>query len=704
MTLKDIDIKPSYETLEVDPVGDFYIPALRESCGYDRIAGFFSSSSLALAARGIAGLISNGGHMRLIVSPNLNAEDLQAIKESEEDPVKYIENSMMNELSGLEHGLEADHVRALGWMLAQGMLEMRIACVVDEDEESTGALFHQKVGVLRDAEGNVLSFSGSVNETAAGWLYNAEEFKVFRGWVPGEDKYLATDIKKFDEFWDGSRKHVKVYKPSEALRAELIKLGEGFNVERVAVSRYKKEQRKKKVKEMIPLFFYQREAVDCWDDHGRRLLFEMATGTGKTRTAIACVNLVKETEDQVICIVAAPEVTLARQWEGEFDKLGVGFDERVYADSSSGGKSKWMPAIERYVSRMSIGRCRTLLVMTTHDTACSCEFTALFDKVRPRVRICFVGDEVHGLGSRVRRNALLERYDYRVGLSATPSRWYDEGGTQLLREYFGGDSYVFSIRDAQETINPLTGETFLTPYTYRIEFLALDSWEKEQYLALTDRIAKLSQSDDPDQNDLRDRLLMKRADITKNAAAKIPLFRKLVQSEGMDKTLVFVSPQQIDEVCSILAESRVSAHPFTMRQGTKKSREFGGLSEREHIIKCFKEGSYQTLVAISCLDEGIDIPSAEKGILLSSSTNPREYIQRVGRVIRRFPGKRRAEIVDFVVEPDLSQICDPETRRMEARLFAKELQRVKEMAGNAENSTDVLFQINERLEKLYGLQ
>ena len=141
-----------------------------------------------------------------------------------------------------------------------------------------------------------------------------------------------------------------------------------------------------------------------------------------------------------------------------------------------------------------------------------------------------------------------------------------------------------------------------------------------------------------------------------------------------------------------------------MNQGTRKTAEYGGKSEREHIIECFKEGSYQTLVAISCLDEGIDIPCAEKGILLSSSTNPREYIQRVGRVIRRYPGKVSAEIVDFIVEPDLSRISDPDLRKREIAIFAKELRRVGEMAGNATNSTDVLFAVNERLEKIYGLQ
>lgn len=703
MSFSDLDIASAYETLVADPIEGFYVPVLREAVGYDRIAGFFTSSSLALAARGIAGLIRNGGTMRLVVSPKLNPEDVRVIQESGENPLHYIERSMIDELDNLEASFEADHVRALGWMLARGLLQLKIACVIKEGEVD-GALFHQKVGILKDSDGNRISFSGSVNETAAGWLFNSEEFKVFKSWVPGEEKFLDPDVRKFDELWAGERPHVKIFEPSEALRRNLVELGEGFDVERIAVKKYRKQRAQQKAREKIPLFFYQQEAVDCWEKHGRRLLFEMATGTGKTRTAIACVNLVKETEGKLLCVVAAPEVTLARQWEGEFEKLGVRFDALVYADSSSGGKAKWKPLLERYVSRMKIGRCNSLLVLTTHDTACSPDFTLIVSSVAESVKTCLVGDEVHGMGSRIRRSALLDRYDYRIGLSATPSRWFDDSGTQILLSYFGDASYAFSIRDAQQTINPVTGETFLTPYVYRAVFVRLDEWEMDEYLELTAKMVKLSFSDDGEGEEARERLLMKRADIVKNAKAKLPAFAHLVRTESMDKTLVFTSPQQIDEVCEILGERRIASHRFTMKQGTRKSDDFGGRSEREHILELFKDGTFQALVAISCLDEGIDIPIAEKAILLSSSTNPREYIQRIGRVIRRYPGKQRAYVYDFIVEPDWGQLHDPDMRKYELRIFEKEMRRVKEMAGNAENSTEVLFDINERLEKLYGLQ
>ena len=701
MALRDLELKPSYETLKEDPVKDFYIPVLKESVSYDRIAGFFSSTSLALAARGVLGLINNGGHMRLIVSPKLSKEDAAAIRQADRDPQAVIEASMIDSLDELGNTLKDDHVRALGWMLAKGLLDIRIACVVDDDEADTGALFHQKVGVLRDAESNEVSFSGSINETASGWLHNSEEFKVFSSWGEGKT-YLEDDKLKFQELWEGQRKYTKLYHPSDVLTYELIKLGDDFEPEKLALKAYEREKRKEAAREAISLFPYQKDAVEAWERVGRRMMFEMATGTGKTRTAIACVNVAKAEAEQFVCIVAAPEITLARQWDGEFKKLGVSFDELVFADSSSGGKAKWKPEIKRCLSRMRTGLCSSLLVMVTHTTGSADDFIELFEGLSEKITVCFVGDEVHGLGSSKQRKALLERYDYRIGLSATPKRWFDIEGTTLLEDYFGNESFQFTIKDAQNTINPVTGHPFLTPYCYIPVFLTLDDSEMDDYLELSAKILSMSHRDDDDSKEKLKMLVIKRANIVKNAAGKLPLFEANMRKEDVDKTLVFTSPQQIDDVCRILARCRISAHPFTEKQGTRKKKEYGGLSEREYLLRQFTSGGYQALVAISCLDEGIDIPSADTAILLSNSTNPREYIQRIGRVIRYCPGKEKARIFDYIVEPNWERISDPEIKKQEINVFSKELNRVSEMAENATNYIDVAFSINERLERVYG--
>ena len=210
MSFLDIDITYSYETGRDDPVNEFYVPLLAEAISYDRIAGFFTSASLAIAARGIAGLIQNKGTMRIIACPRLDKKDANVIKNVIEYPDKYISKQLLEDLEHIEDDFQRDHLRALGWMLANGYLEMKIALVKQKEAETIDyeSLFHQKIGIMKDKDGNCLSFSGSINETASGWLTNIEEFKVFRSWELGQDSYLDADIKRFEEFWNGLRHNV----------------------------------------------------------------------------------------------------------------------------------------------------------------------------------------------------------------------------------------------------------------------------------------------------------------------------------------------------------------------------------------------------------------------------------------------------------------------------------------------------------------
>ena len=196
--LKDVDIKFKYDSDKDDLVNEFYVPVLSNSVEYYRMSGYFSSSSLAIAARGIAKFILNGGKMKLLCNAQLTKEDYEIIEKTNQNPIDYIQDSFLYDLHHIEDEFIKNHVKALGWMLANGFLEIKIALPKDKK-----GIFHSKVGVLRDKEHNYISFSGSDNETAAGWLYNIEEFKVFKSWDSGEDKYVSSDLDTFFEYWDG---------------------------------------------------------------------------------------------------------------------------------------------------------------------------------------------------------------------------------------------------------------------------------------------------------------------------------------------------------------------------------------------------------------------------------------------------------------------------------------------------------------------
>ena len=699
LTLQDLSLKSSYESKTDELVQDFYIPALSCAVSYDRIAGFFSSWSLSIAAEGLAALICSGGHMRLLASPHLSESDAKIMAEATNGSKKFFENKLLNSLESVSSEFERDHLQALGWMLSNGYLEIKLVQVInDSTGAATADLFHQKVGIITDSEGNALSFSGSINESASAWIGNIEEFKVFRSWLPGQDEFYQADKKRFDSFWNGQRSYVCVMELPEAVKKRIIQYGEDFSKDVFIAKHYitRKKIQTKSIKENLSLFPYQKRALDFWIKNDYKLLFEMATGTGKTRTALACVNHLVEQITQLIVIISCPEGTLARQWrDNEVIPAGFKFESEIVAD---GTNLKWRTQLMTSINKLSVGFLKNLIIYTTHTTSSSSDFIERIESCKSNIPICFVADETHGLGASKSKRALLDRYNYRIGLSATPERWFDDVGTIILRNYFGNQSFEFNITDALSTLNPLTGKPFLVNYYYNPVFVSLNSDELNEYMKLTNKIRKLfnCQKDSDDYQKRYEKLVFNRANIQKNASSKLPALKKLLCSlkDDISNLLIFVSPEQIDPVMQLLCDLHIAAHRFTQKEGTSKSVEYGGISEREYLIKHFKSGDYQVLVAISCLDEGIDIPSANKAILLANSTNPREYVQRIGRVIRQSPNKSFAKIYDFLVVPDKTVILPPEIAQFEKDILKKELVRVSEMSKNAINNASVLKMVS----------
>lgn len=703
MLLQSLQLKSSYESKVDDLVQDFYVPVLECAVNYDRIAGFFSSSSLAVASQGIAALIANSGHMRLLASPRLNKQDAEIIHRVTQSPEEFVQKRMLDDLETLGSEIERDHISALGWMLANDYLEIQLVEPLDDKGKVSngGEIFHQKIGVVRDGSGRRISFSGSINESASGWLSNIEEFKVFRDWLPGQEEFVDIDETRFETYWNHQNQFVRVSDLPSAVKEKLITYGDDFDREEYIARYYQKIKAKRsaaqKVDNNLSLFWYQKAAMEKWIGNGCRMLFEMATGTGKTRTALACVNHLMKTNKQIIVVIACPEATLSRQWESnEVKPAGFIFDQSIIAD---GTNTKWRTQLPTAINKIIAGYRNNLIIYTTHTTSCNKDFIPIIESVPLRIPVCFVGDEAHGLGAFQSKKALVERYNYRIGLSATPERWFDDVGTTVLHRFFGEESYEFTIADALTNFNPITKKTFLVNYFYHLIFVQLSEKEIEKYMQLSKRISKLSRinkNKEDEYHKLYENLLFARADIQKNAESKMYALESLLRSMKGDtrNLLIFTSPEQINNVMSLLKELKIPAHRFTQSEGTKKSENYGELSEREYIIHHFKKGVFHALVAISCLDEGIDIPSADKAILMANSTNPREYIQRIGRVIRQAPNKKKADIYDFIVTPDRSGVFPDELREFEMKVFKKEVVRVEEMAKNAINNAQVQIEID----------
>ena len=613
--------------------------------------------------------------MKLICSAVFSKEDKKIIQDSNENPEKFIEKYALNDFNSIEDGFVKDHVEALGWMLANNLLDIKIAIPTNDQ-----GIFHSKIGILKDEDGNLISFSGSDNETAFGWLYNIEEFKVFCSWDESEKKFVYSDLNDFNKYWEGNTLKTKIIDIPLAIKNELIKLAP---ISKSDLKIFKNINPKIKLRD------YQNEAINNWFSNDCRGLFEMATGTGKTFTALSCFKELSDSKDKLITVIACPQSHLIDQWIK---------DVRMFHDGeiiiASGKNNKWKDDFSKLRKKFLFDTINKAVVMTTHASLSSEYFINTINKFN--VEKLLIVDEVHGIGSSKQRLGLDNCYDYRLGLSATPSRWFDEEGTSLIEEFFQGIVFEFDIERALTEVNPDTNETYLCPYYYCPIIVDLTDEEYDQYLMYSYKIAQIlgSKKNKIDKDKELTKYNMLRQKVINNAENKYYEFDKLLKKyPDIDKLIVFCSPQQIDEVQNILNQNMViPQHRFTQNESASISKKTG-MSERDEILNLFSEGSYRALVAIKCLDEGVDVPVAETAIIMSSTSNPREHVQRRGRILRRFPGKENAVIYDMLVFPE-------EPTDIGSKIMKNEILRYKEFAENAINSYDCLKLLRKYYDKV----
>lgn len=661
MSLKDINIKIKYDSDEDDLLNDFYIPVLSEANEYYRLSGFFNSSSLAVSACGLENFIKNNGKMKLVTSVIFSEDDLNRINEAEENPSKIIEENFIKDFNNISNEFVKDHLAALGWMIANDYLEIKVAYPKD-----FVSLFHPKVGILKDSDNNILSFSGSDNETRSGWLSNIEEFKVFASWKSGHSEIIESDKNSFFKYWQDYAKKVKVIDIPRAIKRDIIKLApknaDNLNFHQLSTftggeNISNKDERK--------LRFYQQDALDAWFENDCRGIFELATGTGKTFTALKSLEKLYKQED-IVCVIACPLIYLVEQWAKDIKKFPI--FENVY--KIYGANANWKKELNDFIFDLDLGVLDDGIIVTTHNTFSNSSFIEALSKCDKK--LCVIVDEMHHLGAEKFSEGLRGiNYNYRLGLSATPSVYMNDEATDFLMDYFGGIIASFTIQDALTNIDPETGEYYLTEYNYHPIRVMLNGKELEEYKKLSNQIRIQYFKDNDDSDGVLIRLLNKRRQILKNAEDKDDKLREILNKfDDLDHLIIFTTYNQKERVLKILGEENVSPrHEFTSNVSAKHIKEIG-MSERELLIDKFDKGNLKALVAIKCLDEGVDVPSADKVIIMSSSTNPMEYVQRRGRVLRKFPGKKIATIFDMVILPEddgleiTKSIRDAEVRRL----------------------------------------
>ncbi|WP_062526624.1 DEAD/DEAH box helicase family protein [Demequina rhizosphaerae] len=702
--LRGYDFAGRYRSNLGDVVHGFYVPCFERSSSYSRAVGYFTSTSLALYARGLEAFAARGGTMRLIASPNLVAEDIDDIDNGYEAR-SVIERAAERELSGANTDVVLDGLGLLGRLIAGGQLDIKLAFV---ERNGRLGIYHEKIGVFRDDDGDLIGFTGSSNETLGGLAANFESVQVYRGWVDGDGARALEIEADFEMLWSNETPGLRVEPFPAVARDRLVKLGRERSGsvpsdDELGPPRAKMLDRNARLEipDGIQVRSYQRAAVDAWFRQRGRGILKMATGTGKTKTALIAAtklaDIYQGKDEPFVVVVVAPLQHLVDQWVAELDEFGVR-PVPVYEQSQ-----RWQPLVEEQLAELNLGRRRVAVMVATNASFSGAKFQSVLSRLA--LPLLFIADEAHNLGSDTMRARLPESATYRLALSATPERWHDDEGTDALTGYFGPVAYELGLGEAIKM-------GALCRYEYRPRLVELGIAETQLYVQLSAQIAKLiaAGEDDAgtDPNSPLGSLLRRRANILGHAQGKLAVFRDDIAARAQfGFQLVYCAegnrpseageapgPNQLEDTLRLVGRDLgIPAHRYT----SETSR-----AERQGLLRRFgNPQDLRALVAMRCLDEGVDIPDARIGYLLASSSNPRQFIQRRGRLLRTADGKDRAEILDYLAIPSAET---PLNFDVERRFLTRELERAHEFAKLSENyeeTLDTLRPIKDRFQLMH---
>ena len=638
--LATLSLRTSYHKGRDDIANDFYLPAMRHATKYDRAVGFFRSAVFIIAWPALREFVGRGGRIRILCSHVLSIEDVKAL---DAGYAARLDDTLAARLRDevamlLEDETLSEPARVLAALVATEVVDLKIALLRPIPGTATTRIFHDKLGILHDAQGSIVIFKGSMNETWLGLADdgNLESVDVACSWLGGRDQERAIEeTAYFEDLWSDSYPGLDVRSFPDTARETLVSAADPDwenTVERLLRERADAMpspldlEADPKGRTLKP---HQSAGLASWRANARRGILAFATGAGKTFTALEAIRE-SLTEFDEIPVIVVPDTTLFAQWFEELEPavapLGASI-LRVGADFNF-----WRDAIRDWT--MPGGR---RVVLATVQTARSQAFR---NGITSGSHLFIVADEVHRLGSSVNRKLLDESlFGPRLGLSATPERAGDAAGTSALLGYFGG------VLQPRYTLADAIRDRVLTPYFYRPKTVSLSDAEADDWRRLSRRIAQLrAQIGDNTGVDARiERLLFARASIVKRAMAKVDLAVEIVNEayERGQRWIIYCDDQaQLDDVTVALAGAGHTAMPYHSAMEGDRAETLGWLARFGGIV-----------VAIKCLDEGVDIPSVTHALILASSKNPREFVQRRGRVLRRAQGKSLAYVYDAIVMP-----------------------------------------------------
>lgn len=616
MNFKDYEIKVSYRSVGEQTISSIINPLLSCTKFYKRSVGYFSSSALNFISDGLILLAENGGKIMLATSPNLSEEDILAIKDGYSKREMY-KNKFINEFTEAIMDLNDENLELLSDLIAEGILDIKIVM------KPNGGMYHDKLAVLTDFDDNTVVFTGSNNESQNGYDGNYEKVRTFKSWFDVEG-HVADETEEIESIWNNSNEFLEVYDFPEAIQNSILQ-----------IRKYNKSSARKNP---YTLRTYQVEAVDSWVNNNYKGFFVMATGTGKTITAIYSIKQLLDS-NEVFTVIAVPYIHLVMQWYDDVKKILPNcIVLKVY-----GAMPSWdMNIINAIFYNRSHSLKKNIIVITTISSFSLPRFDNVLTQVK--IKKLLVVDEAHNFINKIGEDKY--KYDYMLGLSATPVFGRDQLRTKALLEFFGGEVYSLPIEKA-------IGE-FLVNYEYHPLYAHLNDDEERHFNDLSWKMSQCFKDGvlvDKDSFILAHRARLRVISMAQDKVASIKSYISKINKK--DHFIVYCSDgkiyndsqegkRHIQYAIDVLNELGYKPSRFTASEN---------MDERIRLINDFNNGYISSLVAIRCLDEGINIPSIETALILSSNDNYREFVQRRGRILRQYDNKKIAHIYDIIVLP-----------------------------------------------------
>jgi len=694
MLRDEATLRPNLYRLPAEPLAaEVLVPAFRQATSVRGAFGWFTAGWIHNLAPGLAVYLARDDvqPIEFTIAPALFLPERIAIEHasiSPEDVARRVEHEVLL-AARPDAGALANHaVECLAWMVATNRLFLSIAIPIP------GANYHPKIWLFSDGQDSV-AVRGSANATGRAYEAAIEHMDVDCTWV-SSTRVRAAEAMVHD--WAAGIDPVlaRTVPLPTALRERLLRLAPEAPPNEADYERAARRAvpivTTKTAHQVFAIprelqwrsgrYSHQGEAVEAWETAGRRGVLAMATGAGKTITALICAYRAwQEHDGPFLLLVSAPTTALVLQWNSECKRFGL--SPLNPGPGTATGRDVLGNMLQRLRSpRSGVVEC----LVVTNDALTAHSFVEALRHARetaPHLAVLLVGDEVHTLGTPSFLNAVPEFIDMRLGLSATPVRQYDEDGTGELLSYFGDTVYEFGLDRAIGFC--------LVPYDYFFDVVHLDHDELDAFRRLSERIAQrvaTAGGFDPRDTTLRTWLIQRR-EILENAHAKVAFLGEMLRRMPLPRHLLIYTtsknPQQMEAAAGVLDDRGVAYSRVTQVESRNRAR-------LAQILDSFARGDIEVLLAKRVLDEGVDIPQAREAILLASSTVEREWIQRRGRILRQSPGKTHATIRDVLALPPPSEI------RYEDSVLAaisRELDRVRAFGRYARNARNVLTVIEE---------